>query len=551
MFTLYFAMVAVIVVIGSLVMTTFIANLSWQQFAISSILSFSLLALGGLVFFRFAARATQPILELKQQTEQLDKNSPPPSEKIVSDNEIGDLAEAIYKMAADLELQNRSVKYLAFHDALTGLSNRANFQMQLEDKIVDAANHRQPCFLIYLDIDDFKEINDSRGHEYGDRALRILGNRLSSCVDTYTSKQGSASTLLARVGGDEFTVLVTGKLKKQDVGELAESLLEQANRPFEIDGALFQLSGSIGIAGYPKDALSASALFNSADMAMYASKHAGKGTYRFFTEAMSDQREILGQIKTDFGNALEKPGEIELAYQPIVDINSGRIIGAEALIRWNHPQKGILYPEQFISVVEHNEIALKTDLWILDQVANLLTKVDLSARPEFRVAANISASNLAREQFGSAVSKQITETPEVARYLQLEVTETYLHRDEECAQRTLSQLKEIGIPIWLDDFCTGYSSLQHISIFPVDGIKIDRKFIHNISEHENNQLLVSALVNLAESFDIGLIAEGLESTDDLHYLQNMGCLYAQGFLFSKPVSESELIKMIEDDRALM
>ena len=529
----------------------FLANLSWLLLAILGAILFILIGLGSLIFYQLTAKLISPIKRLTEQTKRLDKGMPAQKERILANNEIGELAQTIYEMAADLELQNRSVKYLAFHDSLTGLSNRVNFQMQLEDRIVDAANRRHQCAMIYLDLDDFKEINDTRGHEYGDRALRTIANRISAVLEECGKNKNLHAPLLARIGGDEFTILVSGKLQNDDISEVSEALLQRVSRPLEIDGDIFQLSGSIGIAFYPTDALSASALFNSADMAMYASKTAGKGTYRFFTESMNDNREQLGRMKTEFKAALENPGELVLVYQPVVDLNSGRVIGAEALIRWNHPQRGQLDPDQFMPMVEQNEIALATDLWAIEQVTSFLTKADLSTRPEFRISANISASNLGREQFPAAVSKLIQKTPEISRYLQLEVTETYLHRDEDCAQRSLKQLKEIGLSIWLDDFCTGYSSLHHISIFPVDGVKIDQRFVQKIDRNENNQLLVAALVSMAESFDIELIAEGLERTDDLYQLQKLGCLYAQGFLFSRPVTEHELLEIVRDDRLLM
>lgn len=522
-----------------------------MQWITLAIVAIGLIGLGCLGFYRLSEKLLQPINQLTEQTGQLDRAMPPEQERIDSQDEIGALARTIYAMAADLELQNRSVKYLAFHDPLTGLSNRTNFQMRLEDSIVDVTNRRQQLAMMYLDIDDFKEINDTRGHEYGDRALRTIANRLSACLEDNCEEKQLKTPLVARMGGDEFTILVTGKLEKSQIAEIAESLLNQLRLPLEIDGDIFQLSGSIGIAFYPSDALSASSLFNSSDMAMYASKSAGKGTYRFFDESMSNNREQLSQLKSEFKSALASKNQLSMVYQPVVDINNGRVVGAEALIRWQHPKRGPMVPGQFISIVEHNEIALETDIWVLESVISLLEKIDLSTRSDFLISANISGSNLAREQFAGAVSECLADRSALTANLQLEVTETYLHRDEAFAKKTLEALKETGVAIWLDDFGTGYSSLNHLCIFPVDGIKVDRQFVSELDKKSENHLLVSALINMSSSFDIGLIAEGVDNVGDLNELQRLGCKHAQGFLFSKPISEAEFLQLLEEDRHLM
>ena len=522
-----------------------------MQWAIIGFSTMVLLALGGACLYYISGKLIRPINRLTEHTGQLDRALPPEQDRINSSDEIGTLARTIYAMAADLELQNRSVKYLAFHDPLTGLSNRTNFQMRLEDAIVDTANHRKQLAMMYLDIDDFKEINDTRGHEYGDRALRTIANRLNTCLEENCTQKNLKAPMVARMGGDEFTILVTGKLERKAIAEIAESLLNQLHIPLEIDGDVFQLSGSIGIAFYPNDALSASSLFNSSDIAMYASKSAGKGTYRFFDDSMSNNREHLGQIKSEFKSALASQKQLSLVYQPVVDINNGRVVGAEALIRWNHPKRGLLLPSQFISIVEHNEIALETDLWVLEQVLSLLEKIDLQNKEDFLISTNISASNLAREQFSGAVSMCLASKKSLIKHLQLEVTETYLHRDEAFAKKTLEALKETGVAIWLDDFGTGYSSLNHLCIFPVDGIKIDRQFINQLDKKKENHLLVTALIGMSTSFEIELIAEGIDNMDDLKALQRLGCKHAQGFLFSKPISEEEFLQLLEEDRHLM
>lgn len=523
----------------------------YKYFLLSTMASLLLALTAGIVAHQLSGRLTRPIKLLQKQAKMIETLQPPKEEQLGLGNEIGDLARTIYDMAADLELQNRSVKYLAFHDPLTGLTNRTSFQMQLEDNVVAAANARHQCAVIYIDLDDFKEINDLRGHDSGDRALRTVANRINACLQRQSPEYLASDPILSRIGGDEFTILLRGKLSEDGIVVIVEEILQSVAEPIEIEGELFQLSASIGVAIYPQDTFGAEALFNDADLAMYASKAAGKGTYRFFDESMNETRHEISHIKSEFKAALDSEAELSLLYQPVLDITTGDIIGAEALLRWNHPTKGPITPDDFISIVEHNEIALHADLWVIEKVVSLLKKLDLKENPEFRLAANISASNLIRKQFTSAVAKKLESVSDITNHIQLELTERYLHRDEKEANISLNSLKEMGVAIWLDDFCTGYSSLNHLNVFPVDGIKIDKQLVTNIQENTGARLLVSAMIKMSQSFNIELIAEGVETQEDFVKLRELGCRYAQGYLFSKPVSEEQFLEMLETKKRLI
>ena len=490
-----------------------------------------------------AERLVRPISLLKKQAEHMGSGNLHVDNRIEREDELGDLAKSIYTMAADLELQNRSVKYLAFHDPLTGIANRSSFQMDLEDQIVRAAEQGDFCALLFIDVDDFKSINDAAGHDHGDRALKLIADRISEAVNE-SFEPGELQPSIARIGGDEFTVLVPGNRSETQLRHIVERILEILSRPLMVEGDLHQVSGSIGISLYPRDGDSASSLLNAADRAMYHSKFAGKGTYRFYDASMNSEDQSSHRIKTEFKAALSNPNELELLYQPIVNIKTGEIHGGEALMRWHHPKLGTIEPGQFISVVEHNEIALAADLWVIESTLDFLETMDLSQHPNFVVSANISASNLVREQFPEAVSRLLQQSPVNPKHLQLEITETYLHRDEEKAMQSLNAIQSQGVKLWLDDFCTGYSSLKHLHMFPTNGIKIDRQFVINLNKRKEDRLLVSSMVSLADSFNIGIVAEGIDNQADRELLLSLGCPLGQGELFSKPVSAGKFLKLV-------
>lgn len=522
-----------------------------QRVLVYSLIAFSIVLV--VIVFGFVAgnqlvgNLTDPILKLRDHAHAIGKGQFENFNLVERSDELGELAKAIYSMADDLEMQNQSVKFLAFHDPLTGLANRVNFQSQLETKLHEAETNHQSIALLFVDVDDFKEINDSRGHDVGDRALRMIADRLSRAVNAASKKFDHMH--LARVGGDEFT-LVVGNLNNNDqAARLAEDLLKRIAEPIVVDEQLFNISGSIGIAVYPQDGETASSLLNNADAAMYRSKKLGKGTYRFYEPDMNNELFRSSVVKAEFKTALASADQLELRYQPLVNLFSGQVVGTEALIRWHHPRLGLLPPDQFIAIVEHNEIALPTDLWVLEQTLGLLQKLDLSKVPEFALSINISASNLIRKQFTSSIRKIIKDKEHIVHHVKLEITETFLHTDECQALEALQALRQMGFSVWLDDFGTGYSSLNHLKTFPVEGIKIDQSFVSNLAGSESDRRMVSALLGLAHAFSVQVIAEGIDNQLSLEFLRAHGCRLGQGMMLGKPMSESDLIQFLANNNA--
>ncbi len=485
---------------------------------------------------------SQPILKLREHALSIGRGQLDGMQRVDRDDEIGDLAKAIYNMADDLEMQNQSVKFLAFHDPLTGLANRVNFQSQLEAKLQEAESNRQQLALLFIDIDDFKEINDSRGHDVGDRALRMIADRLTRVVNSVASQFDHVH--VARVGGDEFTVVIGDLDNNEQAARMAEDILKRISEPVVIDEQLFNISGSIGVAIYPQDGETASSLLNNSDAAMYTSKNLGKGTYRFYEPDMNDEQYRSTVIKSEFKAALSAKDQLELRYQPLINLFTGEMVGAEALIRWHHPRLGLLPPDQFIAIVEHNEIALPTDLWVIENTIALLEKIDLKKFTNFKMSINISASNLIRKQFTSSIQASIQKKEYVVDRIKLEITETFLHSDENQAREALQALRHMGFSVWLDEFCTGYSSLNHLKTFPVEGIKIDQSFVSNLAGSPNDRKMVSALLGLAHAFSVEVIAEGIDNERSLEFLRAHGCRIGQGMLLGKPMTADELLTAI-------
>lgn len=498
---------------------------------------------------RVSSALLDPIQKLREQAVALGRGSGSGDQHIIKINredEIGDLAKAVYSLASDLEMQNQSVKFLAFHDPLTGLLNRTGFQTRMEESLEALNRDQLSGALLFIDVDDFKEVNDSLGHDTGDRAIRAISDRLRKAISGFSSAANFRH--LARIGGDEFAIFVAPIQNTGEISVLAEDILGALSSPVIVEKERVHTSASIGIANYPEDGETPSTLLNNADAAMYTSKHLGKGTYRFYAPTMNNSLMRSSTIKIEFQKALRSEDELELLFQPIIELESGKLAAAEALIRWNHPRLGYLSPEQFIAIVEHNEVALPTDLWVLNKSLNLIEDLCVADMQEISISVNISASNLVRKQFPAAVRKLTKNRESLVSRIKLEITETFLHSDDDQVLGTIRKLRDMGFQIWLDDFGTGYSSLKHLKDFPIDGIKIDQTFISSIMESDNDRNMVSALMALAEAFSAEVVAEGIDRQDSLETLRKWGVKYGQGMVIGKPVSPLRLVQLLGEEK---
>ena len=525
-----------------------IRTASIERVRFYSIVSISTLLLLLLASYYVASRLSavlyEPILKLREHAIALGKGNEQGLTKLDRNDEIGELANAVYSMANELEMQNQSVKFLAFHDPLTGLLNRSGFQTRMEQSIEELQKNDQSGALLFIDLDDFKEVNDSLGHETGDRALGAIGDRLRKVLASIEPEVHIKH--LARIGGDEFTLFVAPLNNSAQMSVLAEEILTALSSPVILEKERIHTSASIGLVTYPEDGKTSSSLLKNADTAMYTSKHLGKGTYRFYETEMNAVRFRSSTIKAEFQKALSSDNQLELLFQPIINMTTDATAAAEALIRWEHPRMGYLSPEQFIAIVEHNEIALPTDLWVLNKSLKMLESLEKKDICDISISVNISASNLVRKQFPTAVRKLIKDKERLARNIKLEITETFLHNDDDQVRETMKTLQGMGFNIWLDDFGTGYSSLRHLKDFPVDGIKIDQIFIGNLMESDNDRNMVTALISLSKAFSVEVVAEGIDNENSLAMLKKWGVKYGQGMVIGKPISAPKFINNLSE-----
>jgi diguanylate cyclase (GGDEF)-like protein/PAS domain S-box-containing protein len=426
--------------------------------------------------------------------------------------------------------------YLAYHDSLTDLPNRLLFNDRVDHAIARAKRAEKRLSILFFDLDRFKHINDSLGHPAGDRVLTQVAGRLRKAV--------REEDTLARLGGDEFAVLIERVEHTQGLAVVAEKLLTRFKAPFEEEGHEFYLNASIGISIYPRDGETAATLLKNADAAMYKAKNSGRGSYQFYTEELTSNAYQHFTLESGLRQALIND-QFELHYQGKISLQSGRLVGAEALIRWRHPEMGCIQPDAFIPVAEESGLIWEIGEWVLVN-ACLDAREWCGREIDFgHVAVNLSGVQLQREAFVASVRHVLQETGLDARYLELEVTENFLMRDAEASARYLNDLRQLGLSIAIDDFGTGYSSLAHLTRFPVNKLKIDRSFVINACQDPHNREISRTIISLGHTLGMQVVAEGIEEAEHLEFLRRAGCDEGQGYFISKPLPKAEFLDFVE------
>jgi diguanylate cyclase (GGDEF)-like protein len=416
--------------------------------------------------------------------------------------------------------------HLAHYDALTDLPNRTLFHEQLKRELPHIAPDRQLAVL-YIDIDEFKSINDSLGHMIGDELLKSVAASLLRCTRD--------SDFVARLGGDEFAIVQTGVKTADDVTELLGRIFEAIRAPYECLGHQVTTDASIGIALAPQDGSDLDQILKNADLAMYAAKAAGRRTYRFFESEMDAQVRARRILETDLRQAI-LDGRFEVYYQPCLGLQNNEITGCEALLRWRHPQRGMISPADFIPVAEETGLINQLGEWVLSTACR-----EAATWPgNIRLAVNVSPVQFKSGTLALKVIAALAASGLAASRLELEITEAVLIRDDEAALAVLHQLRDIGVRIALDDFGTGYSSLSYLQRFPFDKIKIDRCFVTDIAEPEGSSCIVQAVVNIATERHMTTTAEGVETDQQRQLLRALGCSEMQGYLFSPPKPAADI-----------
>jgi diguanylate cyclase (GGDEF)-like protein len=448
----------------------------------------------------------------------------------------------------DITEQRRSevkIEYMAHHDALTALANRVLLNERLEQALGQRIPREEMVAVHHLDLDQFKAVNDTFGHPAGDKLLKIVADRLRALV--------RETDTIARMGGDEFVVVQAAIADPAEATSLAQRIIASMSEPFDLDGHQAVIGASVGIAVGPSDGLKPDRLLRNADLALYRAKGDGRGTFRFFEAAMDLQMQTRRIMERDLRKALPA-GEFELYYQPVVNLASGDISGFEALIRWNHPEQGLVSPAAFIPLAEETSFIVPMGEWVIRQACATAAQWpgDLS------VAVNISAAQFRYPGLMQVIVGALATSGLQPTRLEIEITETVLLQNRETTLAVLHQLRELGVRIAMDDFGTGHSSLTYLQCFPFDKIKIDRSFVKDITENAGSLNIVRAVAALAKGMGMTATAEGIETREQLDRITCEGCTEMQGFLFSRPLPASEIERLFlsgrealkEDDRVV-
>ena len=426
----------------------------------------------------------------------------------------------------------RDAKRLAQYDALTGLANRHRMNKRLDSALNQYRSDKRACALMMLDLDRFKQVNDTLGHPAGDELLKQVSARLGQIFGT----RGE----IGRLGGDEFLIMLPDIDDRGELGELGSRVIQMIAQPYSINGLRAIIGVSLGIAIAPYDGLNAEDLVKAADLALYAAKGGGRGQYRFYSRELQEGAKLRRQLEEDLRDALVK-GELAMHYQPIVKSSDYKLSGFEALIRWEHPERGFVSPEMFISCAEDIGMIGQIGEWAIQKVCEEAAQWPV----ELRVAVNVSPTQFAGSDFVQVVHRALQKSGLAPERLELEITESVFAADEQLTGEIFENLKELGVRLALDDFGTGYSSLSYLRNAPFDKIKIDQSFVRgSTDEGNNNSAIISAIVSLAEALGMETVAEGTETKDELALVKERGASHIQGFLFSRPITHDEALERL-------
>src|SRR5450830_1214950 len=443
-----------------------------------------------------------------------------------------------YGVARDITDRKRAeevISYQAYHDILTDLPNRMLFKDRLGLAVIQAKRKQTELAVMFVDLDRFKLVNDTLGHVKGDELLQQAALRLKDCL-----RKGDT---LARQGGDEFTIVLPELRDRADAQGVAEKFLECLQRPFDLDGHIVHISASIGIAVYPNDGESIDELLRHADIAMYQVKALGKNGHSFYHDSMLDVSHQKIALEQALRRALEN-GELEMYYQPQIDVATGRIVGAEGLMRWNHPQRGLLSAGEFLPFAEENGLMLPISDWMLGALCRDLLLWNQAGGETIRLSLNLSPQYLDRGDFFEKMRGALTRYGIAPAQIEVEITENICIRNPQYAIEQLNKLCQLGVSVAIDDFGTGYSSLAYLHRFPIHTIKIDQSFVKEIHDENGHYPVILAIISIARGLGLHLVAEGVETEVQARYLQANGCTTMQGFLYFRPMSLTSFIHVL-------
>lgn len=506
------------------------------------------LAFASLLLFKLSKNITQPLLKLTELMQTVIKNNDY-SIRIEnqSEDEIGILSEGFNKMLAYIQLNDERLAHelserykteehldkLAYYDVTTSLPNRHSFHKQLDEAVTRAKITNQKMVLLFLDLDNFKKVNDTAGHKTGDKLLKQASSRLSSTLRT--------NDYMCRIGGDEFAIIIENVNDMHAVSIVTKKCIESLSNPFELDGKIFFIGVSIGISICPDDTCNSNDLLINADMAMYEAKTQGKNNYQYYNPEMNRKHSHKFQIESDLRHAISKD-QLELHYQSQIDSKTEKVVGFEALMRWQHPEKGYISPEVFIPIAEKTGLILPLGKWLIDTACKHTSELLNSGLTDFTTAINISGIQIRDKLFIKNITESLHKFDLNPKYLEIELTESTLMNDSELVIQKVNELKKLGIKIAIDDFGTGFSSMSYLKSFPVSKLKIDKDFITGLPNSNEDIAIIRAIIAMSHGLNIDVIAEGVERKNQVTILKDYNCDMFQGFYYSKPIPFEELLK---------
>ena len=522
-----------------------------EQLGLSFLITAAVLLLSFMIAFILSNRlqdlVTVPVMNLVQTMKRVsrEKNYSLRSEAAGKD-EIGSLIDSFNEMLSEIESREETLRErqehlqrLAHFDNLTHLPNRVLYSDRVLQSILQAERTNRSVAVMFVDLDHFKDINDSAGHRTGDLLLMEVAKRLQRII--------RVSDTVARMGGDEFTILLPNVRDKEDISIVADKILNAVSEPYRIDGNEFYITASVGITVYPDDGRTVDELLKNADTAMYNAKSKGKNTFRFYSQDMLATVTTRMILLNSLHQALKR-NEFVIHYQPKMDAVRDRMIGLEALIRWNHPDLGMVVPDTFIPLAEETGLIIPIGEWVIRECCLQISVWKSKHYPLLPISVNVSPVQFKRENFAEVVQQIIEETGIDPSLLELEVTETAIMQDTGFTIFTLQRFKKMGMTICIDDFGTGYSSLSQLKRFPIDTLKIDKSFIVNIAKNTDDQSIVLAIISMAHSLGLKVVAEGVETSSQLSLLCEQGCQTMQGFYFSKPLPSANIERLMNEYR---
>lgn len=445
-------------------------------------------------------------------------------------NSLAVMTDVTERKKAELQIER-----LAYFDTLTGLPNRKLFQDRLEQTLAQARRRQSMVAVIFLDLDNFKTINDSYGHTLGDLLLQKVAEELQECV--------RSGDTVARLGGDEFVILLAGEAGEDKLLACVQRITAALRKPIVLEGQSLHVTASIGIAIYPKNGQDSTSLIKAADIAMYAAKEQGRNNFQFFSAEMSARTLARADMETRLHAALERQ-EFYLVFQPQVHLGDGRITGVEALLRWQHPEEGQILPGRFLECAENSGLIHPIGQWVLEAACRQARAWQEQGLPPLRMAVNISARQFSNPDFIDVVDKVLEQTGLDPEWLELEITESAMMENVLRTVMTLTDLKVRNIRLSIDDFGTGYSSLSYLKHFPIHRIKIAQEFVRDIPDNRDDAAIVETMITMARHLDLGVIAEGVEKKTQIDFLSKRNCLEMQGYYFSRPLPADELSDLL-------